>query len=109
MLSVRAGLIVGPHDYSDRFTYWPRRVAEGGDVLAPGDEVKSPIFVAGWTTWEHRVGVHVVRTGQQVHREARIVLVSRRAQRRRHLASDGNILPTVGQENVRRLPVHDCQ
>jgi hypothetical protein len=28
------------------------------DVLAPGDEVKSPIFVAGWTTWEHRVGVH---------------------------------------------------
>ncbi len=28
------------------------------DVLAPGDEVKSPIFVGGWTTWEHRVGVH---------------------------------------------------
>lgn len=37
VLHVRAGLIVGPHDYSDRFTYWPRRVAEGGDVLAPGD------------------------------------------------------------------------
>jgi 2'-hydroxyisoflavone reductase len=32
---VRPGLIVGPHDPSDRFTYWPRRVAEGGDVLAP--------------------------------------------------------------------------
>ena len=28
------------------------------DVLEPGDEVKTPIFVAGWTTWEHRVGVH---------------------------------------------------
>jgi nucleoside-diphosphate-sugar epimerase len=32
----RAGLIVGPHDQTDRFTYWPRRLAEGGDVLAPG-------------------------------------------------------------------------
>lgn len=37
VLHARAGLIVGPHDYSDRFTYWPRRVAEGGEVLAPGD------------------------------------------------------------------------
>ena len=35
-LSIRAGLIVGPHDPTDRFTYWPRRVAQGGDVLAPG-------------------------------------------------------------------------
>jgi 2'-hydroxyisoflavone reductase len=34
---VRAGLIVGPHDPTDRFTYWPRRVARGGDVLAPGE------------------------------------------------------------------------
>jgi len=34
---VRAGLIVGPHDPTDRFTYWPRRIALGGDVLAPGD------------------------------------------------------------------------
>lgn len=33
----RAGLIVGPRDPTDRFTYWPRRLAEGGDVLAPGD------------------------------------------------------------------------
>jgi 2'-hydroxyisoflavone reductase len=36
VLTVRPGLIVGPHDYSDRFTYWVHRVAEGGDVLAPG-------------------------------------------------------------------------
>jgi 2'-hydroxyisoflavone reductase len=33
----RPGLIVGPHDPTDRFTYWPRRVAAGGRVLAPGD------------------------------------------------------------------------
>ena len=32
---VRPGLIVGPHDPSDRFTYWPRRLARGGEVLAP--------------------------------------------------------------------------
>lgn len=34
---VRPGLIVGPEDGSDRYTYWPVRVAEGGNVLAPGD------------------------------------------------------------------------
>jgi nucleoside-diphosphate-sugar epimerase len=33
---VRPGLIVGPHDPTGRFTYWPRRVAGGGAVLAPG-------------------------------------------------------------------------
>lgn len=33
---VRPGLIVGPDDPSDRFTYWPVRVAKGGEVLAPG-------------------------------------------------------------------------
>ena len=33
--NVRPGLIVGPNDVSDRFTYWPVRVAKGGEVLAP--------------------------------------------------------------------------
>lgn len=35
VLTVRSGLIVGPLDESDRFTYWPVRVAQGGEVLAP--------------------------------------------------------------------------
>jgi len=35
VLSVRAGLIVGPYDPSGRFTYWVHRIARGGDVLAP--------------------------------------------------------------------------
>jgi 2'-hydroxyisoflavone reductase len=35
VFNVRPGLIVGPHDPTDRFTYWPVRVADGGDVLAP--------------------------------------------------------------------------
>jgi 2'-hydroxyisoflavone reductase len=32
---VRPGLIVGPNDLTGRFTYWPHRVARGGEVLAP--------------------------------------------------------------------------
>lgn len=42
VMNVRAGLIVGPHDPTDRFTYWPARVARGGDVLAPG-QPESPV------------------------------------------------------------------
>jgi 2'-hydroxyisoflavone reductase len=34
---VRPGLIVGPGDPTGRFTHWPARCAEGGEVLAPGD------------------------------------------------------------------------
>lgn len=34
---VRPGLIVGPGDETDRFTYWPVRIERGGEILAPGD------------------------------------------------------------------------
>lgn len=41
-MHVRSGLIVGPHDPTDRFTYWPYRVSQGGEVLAPGSP-KDPV------------------------------------------------------------------
>ena len=34
---IRPGLIVGPRDKTDRFTYWPVRIKKGGKILAPGD------------------------------------------------------------------------
>jgi 2'-hydroxyisoflavone reductase len=34
---VRPGLIIGPGDPTDRFTYWPVRIHRGGEVLAPGE------------------------------------------------------------------------
>jgi 2'-hydroxyisoflavone reductase len=53
-LVIRPGLIVGPRDETDRFTYWPVRVDRGGEVLAPGDP-KDPVQIidgrdlAEWT------------------------------------------------------------
>lgn len=33
---VRPGLIIGPGDLTDRFSYWPIRIEKGGEVMAPG-------------------------------------------------------------------------
>jgi 2'-hydroxyisoflavone reductase len=44
-LNIRPGLIVGPHDPSDRFTYWPVRLARGGEVLAPGRPERPVQFI----------------------------------------------------------------
>ena len=51
---IRPGLIVGPGDGTDRFTYWPVRLARGGDILAPGDGSDPVQFIdvrdlAEWT------------------------------------------------------------
>ncbi len=52
--TIRPGLIVGPDDYTDRFTYWVVRVANGGEVLAPGRPDRDIQFIdvrdlAEWT------------------------------------------------------------
>ncbi len=44
-LNVRPGLIVGPHDPTGRFTYWPMRVARGGEILAPGRPERPVQFI----------------------------------------------------------------
>ncbi|MDP9004748.1 MAG: NAD-dependent epimerase/dehydratase family protein [Verrucomicrobiota bacterium] len=46
-LIVRPGLIVGPRDETDRFTYWPVRIDRGGEVLAPGDPSDPVQFIDG--------------------------------------------------------------
>ncbi len=44
-LIIRPGLIVGPGDTTDRFTYWPVRLDRGGEVLAPGDPEGPVMFI----------------------------------------------------------------
>jgi len=53
-LIIRPGLIVGPRDETDRFTYWPVRIDRGGEVLAPGSPEEPVQFIdardlAEWT------------------------------------------------------------
>ncbi len=47
VLSVRAGIVVGPHDPTGRFTYWVRRIARSGDVLAPEPRDQPVQFIDG--------------------------------------------------------------
>src|SRR5690349_20567397 len=46
-LIIRPGLIVGPRDETDRFTYWPVRIDRGGEVLAPGNPSDPVQFIDG--------------------------------------------------------------
>jgi 2'-hydroxyisoflavone reductase len=50
---VRPGLIVGPHDPTGRFTYWPHRIARGGEFLipAPPDELQQFVDVRDLGAW----------------------------------------------------------
>jgi 2'-hydroxyisoflavone reductase len=60
---VRPGLIVGPLDRSDRFTYWPVRVDRGGEVLAPGtpDDPTQIIDSRDLAEWMVRLAEQKVR------------------------------------------------
>lgn len=54
---VRPGLIVGPHDPTDRYAYWPWRLARGGEVLAPAppDQVAQIIDARDLAQWMVRL------------------------------------------------------
>jgi len=56
-LIVRPGLIVGPGDLTDRFSYWPIRVEQGGEMLAPGtpDDPVAFIDARDLTEWMIRL------------------------------------------------------
>jgi 2'-hydroxyisoflavone reductase len=64
--NIRPGLIVGPGDATGRFTHWPTRMADGGDVLAPGDGTTPVQYIDGrdLAAWvvraieQHTVGVY---------------------------------------------------
>jgi 2'-hydroxyisoflavone reductase len=57
---VRAGLIAGPYDPTDRFTYWARRLPLGGDVLAPGRPEQPVQLIDGrdLAAWLVRLALH---------------------------------------------------
>ena len=65
-LIIRPGLIVGPRDETDRFTYWPVRIDRGGEVLAPGNPNDPVQFIdardlAEWTirmAENHETGIY---------------------------------------------------
>ncbi|MCJ7625447.1 MAG: SDR family oxidoreductase [Anaerolineaceae bacterium] len=62
--NIRPGLIVGPHDPTDRFTYWPVRVAKGGEVLAPSSpEMRTQVIdVRDLAEWNIRL-IEAGKTG----------------------------------------------
>lgn len=60
---VRPGLIVGPHDPTDRFTYWPMRVARGGIVAAPGRPSRTLQFIDARDLAEWMVKLAAGNTG----------------------------------------------
>jgi 2'-hydroxyisoflavone reductase len=57
---VRPGLIVGKWDPSDRFTYWPHRIAQGGDVLVPGRSERRVQLIDG-----QDLGAWIIRLGEE--------------------------------------------
>ncbi|WP_221568013.1 NAD-dependent epimerase/dehydratase family protein [Alkalihalobacillus sp. TS-13] len=76
-LVIRPGLIVGPHDPTDRFTYWANRLAENREILAPGRPDRKIQFIdvrdlAEWTI--HMVEQQIVGTYNAVGPEVKLMM-----------------------------------
>jgi nucleoside-diphosphate-sugar epimerase len=65
--NVRPGLIVGPHDPTGRFTYWPHRIARGGDVAAPAPPDERVQFIDVRDLAEWIVGLCERRQGGELN------------------------------------------
>lgn len=63
VLHIRPGLVVGPHDPTDRFTYWVDRLYRGGEVLVPGKPEKRVQFIDARDLGEFTVKL----TAQKTH------------------------------------------
>ena len=63
-LNLRPGIVVGPYDHTDRFSYWPARTARGGEMLAPGKQDSPVQFIDGrdLAEWTLRL-IEAQRTG----------------------------------------------
>jgi 2'-hydroxyisoflavone reductase len=114
---VRPGLIVGAYDPTGRFTYWPHRIARGGDVVvpAPAEEKVQFIDVRDLAAWlldisERRVGGTFNATGtgvtwSELVETCRVVAGSDA----RFVWIDGDFLAEQGVEEWMGLPlwIHD--
>jgi 2'-hydroxyisoflavone reductase len=65
--NVRPGLIVGPHDPTGRFTYWPHRVARGGEIAAPAPPEERVQFIDVRDLAEWMVGLCERRAGGELN------------------------------------------
>jgi 2'-hydroxyisoflavone reductase len=70
---VRPGLIVGPHDPTDRFSYWPKRIAAGGRVLAPGSPDDAVQFIDVRDLGEFIVGLAETDSGGVFNATGRVM------------------------------------
>ena len=82
-LIVRPGLIVGPHDPTGRFTYWARRLARGGEILAPGPPSGGCSSSTSATSPAWIVDAAERRADRHLQRDERGRALGRAARRRR--------------------------
>jgi nucleoside-diphosphate-sugar epimerase len=105
--SIRPGFIVGPGDETDRFTYWPVRIARGGEVLAPGTGRDSVQFidVRDLAAWIVYCAERPVLGTFNAHHRAGELTMRRCLETCRATLNDAATLTWVGAEFLERAGV----